>query len=141
VHLATVALGESAPGGPTHGGLEGDLVLRYVADALRETSRDVDIPSRYGGEELALILPHTDLAGAYETAERARAVIDALVVPLRDRPGEPRVTASVGAASSADGDKNSLIAAADAALYKAKREGKSRTVRAGPETANVLNGE
>jgi diguanylate cyclase (GGDEF)-like protein len=116
-------------------------VLRHVADAIRETSRDVDIPARYGGEELALILPHTDLEGAYEIAERARTAIEALVVPLRDRKGELRVTASVGVASSADGDKNALIAAADGALYTAKREGKNRTVRAAPETANVLGGE
>jgi diguanylate cyclase (GGDEF)-like protein len=124
-----------------HGHLQGDLVLRHVADALRETSRDVDIPARYGGEELALILPHTDLEGAYEIAERARTAIEALVVPLRDRKGQLRVTASVGAASSADGDKNALIAAADGALYTAKREGKNRTVRAVSETANVLTGE
>lgn len=47
-----------------YGHQQGDLVLRYVADVLRATSRDVDIAARYGGEELALILPHTDLAGA-----------------------------------------------------------------------------
>ena len=55
-----------------YGHQQGDLVLRYVADALRETSRDVDVAARYGGEEMALILPHTDLEGAYEMAERVR---------------------------------------------------------------------
>jgi diguanylate cyclase (GGDEF)-like protein len=91
---------------------QGDLVLRAVADALRETSRDVDVAARCGGEELALIVP-ADLDGAYEMAERARTAIQALKMPLLDGEGSLRVTASLGTASSADGDKNELIATAD----------------------------
>jgi diguanylate cyclase (GGDEF)-like protein len=124
-----------------YGHQQGDLVLRAVADALRETSRDVDVAARYGGEELALILPHTDLDGAYEMAERARAAIQTLEIPLVDGEGSLRVTASAGAASSAEGDKNELIAAADGALYVAKREGKNRTVKATSRTVNVVGGE
>ena len=124
-----------------HGHQQGDLVLRCVADSLRETSRDVDVAARYGGEEMALILPHTDLEGAYELAERARTAIEALEIPLLGAEGALRVTTSIGAASSTDGDKNELIAAADGALYVAKREGKNRTVRAAPDTANVGGGE
>jgi diguanylate cyclase (GGDEF)-like protein len=124
-----------------YGHQQGDLVLRYVADALRETSRDVDVAARYGGEEMALILPHTDLEGTYEMAERARMAIEALAVPQLDGQGTLRITASVGAASSDDGDKNELIAAADAALYVAKREGKNRTVRALAESAHAVTGE
>lgn len=124
-----------------HGHQQGDLVLRWVADALLETSRDVDVAARYGGEEMALILPHTDLEGAYEMAERSRLAIQALQIPLLDGRGTLQVTASVGAASSSDGNKNELIAAADGALYVAKREGKNRTVRAAPDTANVVGGE
>ncbi|MGH2930172.1 MAG: sensor domain-containing diguanylate cyclase, partial [Solirubrobacteraceae bacterium] len=124
-----------------HGHQQGDRVLRQVADALRATSRDVDVAARYGGEEMALILPHTDLEGAYEMAERARTAIEALRIPRLDGHGSLRVTASVGAAASSDGNKNELIAAADGALYVAKREGKNRTVRATPDTANVAGGE
>jgi diguanylate cyclase (GGDEF)-like protein len=124
-----------------YGHQQGDLVLRAVANALRETSRDVDVAARYGGEELALILPHTDLAGAYEMAERARSAIEALEIPLMDGQNALRITASAGAASSFEGDKNELIAAADGALYAAKREGKNRTVKAEPRTANVVGGE
>jgi diguanylate cyclase (GGDEF)-like protein len=124
-----------------HGHQQGDLVLRYVADALRDTCRDVDVPARYGGEELALILPHTDLEGAYEMAERTRTAIEALRVPLLDGSGSLRITASLGASASSTGHKNELIAAADGALYVAKREGKNRTVRAGVQTANVSVGE
>jgi diguanylate cyclase (GGDEF)-like protein len=124
-----------------HGHLQGDLVLRCVADALRETSRDVDVAARYGGEELALILPHTDLEGAFEMAERARTAIEGLEIPMLDGSGALKVTTSVGAAASIDGNKNELIASADGALYVAKRDGKNRTVRAVPHTANVVSGE
>lgn len=124
-----------------HGHQQGDLVLRAVAEALLKTSRDVDVAARYGGEELALILPHTDLAGAYEMAERSRTAIEALEIPMVDGTGSLRVTASAGAASSSEGDKNELIAAADGALYVAKREGKNRTIRASTHTANVVSGE
>ena len=119
----------------------GDRHIEQFTFALRETSRDVDVAARYGGEELALILPHTDLAGAYEMAERARTAIEALAIPLTDGQDALRVTASAGAASSSEGDKNELIAAADGALYVAKREGKNRTVKAEPRTANVVGGE
>ena len=72
-----------------HGHQQGDLVLRCVADALRETSRDVDVAARYGGEEMALILPHTDLEGAFEMAERARMAIAAMEIPLLEGDGMP----------------------------------------------------
>jgi diguanylate cyclase (GGDEF)-like protein len=124
-----------------YGHQQGDLVLRRVAESLRDTSRDVDVAARYGGEEMALILPHTDLEGAYEMAERARMAIAAMEIPLLDGEGTLRVTTSVGAASSLAGNKDELIAAADAALYVAKREGKNRTIRAEPDTANVVTGE
>jgi diguanylate cyclase (GGDEF)-like protein len=125
----------------THGHPQGDLVLRYVAEALRETSRDVDVPARYGGEEMALILPHTDLDGTYEMAERARMAIEALEVPRLDGGGPLKITASVGAAATSDGNKDELIAAADSALYVAKHEGKNRTVRANSQPANVSAAE
>ncbi len=123
----------------TFGHPQGDVVLKHVARVLRENSRDVDSPARYGGEEMALILPHTDLQGSHAIAERVRTAIEALRVPRLDHDGVLRVTASVGVASSADGDKAALIADADAALYTAKRGGKNRTVAA--QAANVVGGE
>jgi diguanylate cyclase (GGDEF)-like protein len=108
---------------------------------LQENSRDADSPARYGGEEMALILPHTDLEGAYAIAERVRAAIEALEVPRIDGQGVLRTTASVGVAASNEGDKNALIADADAALYEAKRQGKNRTVRAAARAANALSAE
>jgi diguanylate cyclase (GGDEF)-like protein len=116
----------------TYGHQQGDLVLREVARVLRETSREIDEPARYGGEELAVVLPGTDLEGAYNLAERVRAGIEELALPLLDGDGVLRVTASFGVATlpgSADGTRD-LVAAADEALYRAKRAGKNRTVRA-----------
>jgi len=115
------------------GHLQGDLVLREVARVLRESSREIDEPARYGGEEMAVALPQTGLQGAYEFAERVRRRIEDLELPLLDGSGTLRVTASFGAAAlprSADIDKDALVAAADAALYAAKRAGKNRTVKA-----------
>lgn len=118
----------------TYGHLQGDVVLREVARVLRESAREVDEPARYGGEEMAVALPQTGLQGAFEFAERVRHRIESLQIGLLDGDGTLRVTASFGAASlphSAKIDKDALVAAADAALYRAKRSGKNRTVKAG----------
>jgi diguanylate cyclase (GGDEF)-like protein len=90
---------------------------------------------------MAVILPHTDLEGAHAIAERIRTSIESLGVPRIDDQGTLRITASLGVASSTDGDKDGLIAEADAALYEAKRQGKNRTVTAPVEAANVLGAE
>ncbi|MHB8657299.1 MAG: diguanylate cyclase [Solirubrobacteraceae bacterium] len=124
-----------------YGHPQGDVVLKQVARVVRETSRDADAPARYGGEEMAVILPHTDLEGSYAIAERLRTAIENLRVPRLDGEGVLRITASLGVAAATDGHKDDLIAEADAALYRAKAEGKNRTVRALPRTANVAGGE
>jgi diguanylate cyclase (GGDEF)-like protein len=118
----------------SYGHQQGDMVLREVGRVLRETSREIDEPARYGGEELAVALPQTDLEGAFLAAERVRTGIEALELPRVDGAGVIRVTASFGVAAvpeNASG-KHDLIAAADAALYQAKRGGKNRTERADP---------
>jgi diguanylate cyclase (GGDEF)-like protein len=117
-----------------YGHLQGDQVLREVARVLLDSSREIDEPARYGGEEMAVALPQTDLEGAEQFAERVRARIEALEVPVIGGSGVVRVTASLGAAAlpqSAAADKDALVAAADSALYRAKRLGKNRVVRAG----------
>ncbi len=117
----------------TYGHLQGDMVLREVAHVLRQSSREIDEPARYGGEEMAVALPQTDMEGAYRFAERVRRRIEALDLALLDGDGVLKVTASFGVASlgTSGGDgKDALVAAADAALYRAKRSGKNRTVRA-----------
>lgn len=119
----------------TYGHQQGDLVLRRVAEVLGATCRESDLAARYGGEEMALILPHTDLNGAQELAERARRAVERLEVPRIDGQGSLSVTTSVGVAAGDHGLGDALVAAADAALYAAKRGGKNRTVRAGDAAA------
>jgi diguanylate cyclase (GGDEF)-like protein len=116
---------------------QGDEVLSAVASVLREHSRDIDEPARYGGEELAVVLPQTDVEGAVQLAERMREAIEALKVARVSSSGHLTVTASFGVASfpGSGGDKHALIAAADAALYRAKRAGKNQVQRAEPLAA------
>jgi diguanylate cyclase (GGDEF)-like protein len=121
----------------TYGHQQGDIVLSKVASVLRELSRDIDEPARYGGEEMAVILPQTDLEGAELAAERMRAAIEALQIERIDGEDPLGVTASFGVASLPEcaKDKESLIAEADAALYRAKRGGKNAVRRGDPVTA------
>ena len=113
---------------------QGDIVLVEVGRVLRGLSRDIDQPSRYGGEELAVILPQTDLGGAELLAERMRTAIADLRIKRTDGDGLLSVTASFGVASLPEcaSDRDTLIAEADAALYRAKRAGKNRVVRGEP---------
>lgn len=124
-----------------YGHQQGDTVLREVAHAVRRACRDIDIPARYGGEELAIILPGADLDGAFELAERVRRGVEALRVPRFDGDGVIGVTASLGVAAVPEtaADGASLLAGADAALYRAKREGKNRAERA--DLAGVVPAE
>ncbi|MEA2492226.1 MAG: hypothetical protein QOJ29_137 [Thermoleophilaceae bacterium] len=121
----------------TYGHQQGDRVLVEVARVMRRLSRDVDLPARYGGEEMAVVLPQTDLAGAEQGAERMRAAIEGMQINRLDGGGLLPITASFGVASfpAEATDKTALIAAADAALYRAKRGGRNRVERAEPAAA------
>jgi diguanylate cyclase (GGDEF)-like protein len=104
----------------------GDVVLREFAHTLQEGIRDVDLASRWGGEEFVLILPGTDISGAVSVADRIRtALANRLMLSAE---GEPiGVTASFGVAGFPEASSaQALLAAADGALYEAKRGGKNR---------------
>jgi diguanylate cyclase (GGDEF)-like protein len=124
----------------TYGHLQGDAVLRAIGRILHAESRGIDEPARYGGEEFVVALPETGIEGALEVAERIRARIEAEPVGRVEGDGEIRITASLGAATmpAVGAEVRELIAAADAALYEAKRSGKNRVFAASqngaPET-------
>ncbi len=107
----------------THGHSAGDVVIRHVAQALAEMSRDNDAAARLGGEEFALLLAGTDAGKAIAAAERLRQTVAAAALD-----GIGRVTISLGVAAcpSHARSERELYAAADAALYTAKREGRDR---------------
>jgi diguanylate cyclase (GGDEF)-like protein len=115
-----------------YGHLAGDNVLKAVSGALRGAIRDIDQASRYGGEEFAVILPHTTIEGATRLAERLRQAIAERVANAPDG-RQIRITASFGVAGlpAHSATQVELIATADAALYRAKQTGKNR-VAVGP---------
>lgn len=109
----------------TFGHSTGDRMLRDVADVLREHFREIDLRSRLGGEEFAVLLPETDVAGAREAAERfVTALADAEFGDSRI--GYHRITASAGVAAAADLEVEALLESADRALYRAKKQGKNQ---------------
>jgi diguanylate cyclase (GGDEF)-like protein len=98
---------------------------------LRERSvRDVDVAARWGGEEFLLVLPGTDADGAVQLAQRIRDYVEERTL-LTPEGAVVKVTASFGVAEAqAETQSAQLVAAADAALYEAKRRGKNRVGRA-----------
>ena len=132
VGLVMVDLDDFKRVNDTYGHQQGDKVLAHVAWVLRDASRDLDTVARYGGEELAVVLPQTDASGAAQLAERMRHAIESMRIPRVGGSGTIEVTASFGVASVPENglDRNGLIAAADAALYAAKASGKNRVERA-----------
>ncbi len=132
-----------------YGHLVGDMVLRDIASLLKQSIRQVDIASRYGGEEFMIILPEADLKVARVVAERIRKAIqntdifkqriqvvaDKISKAVRETglsgkqadKGAFEVTVSGGVASYRDGsNRDEFVSWADQAMYKAKAEGKNR---------------
>jgi len=111
----------------TYGHPVGDDGLRLFAETLRATVREMDVAGRWGGEEFVLVLPGTDASGGARLAERARVALEGCALEV-DGDRVP-LTASFGVAElSPTADVRELVAAADAALYEAKRTGKNRVM-------------
>jgi two-component system cell cycle response regulator len=118
----------------TYGHLIGDAVLVEAAQRLVTHTREVDTVARYGGEEFILLLPQTDLEGAQKVAEKVRAEL--ALAPVDTEAGPLRITLSAGVASHPRHGTSveSLLRAADRALYAAKAAGKNRVVTADAQT-------
>jgi diguanylate cyclase (GGDEF)-like protein len=116
----------------------GDIVLQSIAKTLSDGVRAVDVCSRFGGEEIAILLPQTTLQGAVELADRLRKAVAAR--PIYARGNEISVTVSCGVASYPDGvlTKEALFAAADRALYEAKSAGRNCVKAAAPKPIGVV---
>lgn len=113
----------------TYGHEAGDYVLMHFADTLKYNVREGDIVSRYGGEEFVVVLPRTDLHGAYIVAEKLRSKVEEMPLAAIDKENPPRITCSLGISSYPLHGNNidKLIQSADKALYKAKHSGRNRT--------------
>ncbi|MEE3623187.1 diguanylate cyclase [Nitrospirillum sp. BR 11752] len=114
----------------TYGHFMGDEVLRAAVKEAGQACRTVDLLARFGGEEVMMLLPETDLAGARAVAERVRIGLAALAVTYDGQTAQ--VTASLGVAQWRGPDETleDLLARADGALYQAKKGGRNRTVLA-----------
>jgi len=115
----------------TYGHLVGDQVLKELARSLDSVLRDYDRAGRFGGEEFSLLLPQTRAVDAFRIAERVRASIAGLSIIVPGATGGERahVTVSIGVAALDSGCKreySELMAAADAALYRAKSGGRDQ---------------
>jgi diguanylate cyclase (GGDEF)-like protein len=120
-----------------HGHGAGDDVLREVARRIQATVREVDLATRYGGEEFAVLLPDTRLEKAQEVAERIREVVEASPVQTRRGPLPVTISAGVAVLDGDGGDLTSLLEAADGALYAAKKGGRNRVSVAARRAAAV----
>ena len=116
----------------TRGHVAGDTAIQHAGRLIRSGLRRSDLCCRWGGEEFVILLPDTALKEAAGVAEKLRAAIAAFPVPLWD--ADIPITASFGVAEGVE-DLERLIDRADAALYRAKREGRDRVVCAGPVAA------
>ena len=114
----------------TYGHLAGDAVLAAIAAAAPALLREDDVVGRFGGEEFAILLPHTGAAEAAQVTERLRAAIPRIAIPGGGRvsPVPSGVTVSIGVAVSAGATRDlvDFLAAADHALYQAKNTGRNR---------------
>lgn len=134
----------------SYGHLAGDEALRTIAACLREGIRPYDIPMRFGGEEFVLIFPGVRAEEAYQVCERLRARVSEgrrtlsqgpltvsiglaahypwMECAIPDREGPSKADSAAAAAASMDALADELLRRADAAMYRAKSEGKNRTV-------------
>jgi diguanylate cyclase (GGDEF)-like protein len=111
-----------------HGHIAGDQALADIAQVFLKATREVDVVTRYGGEEFSIILPETDAAGAFVVAEKIREAVANHLFTGADEEATEHLTVSVGLATfpTHAQDKETLLRQADDALYQAKNTGKDK---------------
>ncbi|TLU84880.1 MAG: GGDEF domain-containing protein [Chlorobium sp.] len=114
----------------SNGHLAGDYALKLLADIISSQCRAYDVPSRFGGDEFALLFPKTGTSTARDIAERLRKIISDRQFPYEDAQPVGELTVSIGIATFPDDalDWSTLISNADRALYKAKADGRNNVV-------------
>jgi two-component system cell cycle response regulator len=120
----------------TYGHPVGDVVLRYLCATIMKSIRNEDMLSRYGGEEFTILARNTDAQAIITLSERIRIAVEAQVIPVSA--GIIKITVSAGCATLENRNYHrpeELVAAADEALYHAKKSGRNRVVQAVPTQA------
>ena len=130
--LAIIDIDLFKPINDRYGHIEGDRVLRQVSETMVTRIRDDDIAGRIGGEEFALVMPETDLDTAVALVERLREAVADTPCRAGDQPLTVTISIGVARLSPQAPDRQRLMAAADAALYRAKLAGRNR-VEAAPQ--------
>jgi len=110
----------------TYGHLVGDVALKEIARLIKSTVREIDLVSRYGGEEFSILLPETGKEGAMRVAERLRRRIEHSIIKAYDESLKLTISIGISCFPSDAKDSNTLIDKADTALYEAKRSGRDR---------------
>jgi len=111
-----------------YGHVGGDEILKGVAHSIRDAVRSMDVVSRYGGEEFAVLLPHTDKKDALVIAERIRKSVEEYRPPTDNFKEWPTISLGIAEFPGDSADIDDLINSADRAMYKAKRTGKNKVV-------------
>ncbi|RPI45755.1 MAG: diguanylate cyclase [Betaproteobacteria bacterium] len=124
----------------THGHDVGDLVLRRVSEVLKHTARAPDVICRIGGEEFLVVCPDTDAAAAAQCAERLRQATGNMRIPIGNVSLQVTISIGVAARDSTMHTPESLIKAADQAVYAAKHAGRNRTMVFRPRPPEVRKG-
>jgi len=114
----------------TNGHPQGDVLLKKIADLIKENLKDTDVVARYGGEEFAILLLETTKDQAEAIAERLRSMVEWCRFPKEETQPDGKVTVSIGLSSFPDnGDTaEQILHAADNALYDAKRAGRNKVI-------------
>jgi len=112
----------------TYGHVVGDIVLKHLAKMIQANLRELDIVARFGGEEFIVLLPNTDLKSAHEVAERICLIVSETPIDISEAMLTISVSIGVVTLCKSCNSMEAMIKVADDALYKAKKDGRNRTV-------------